>query len=114
VHSGETLVARELQTLEDAVQSMANRLKSAESEREISFQQLAEARDKAEQASNAKSDFLAMMSHELRTPLHGIIGMLQLLEQESLSVQQQDYLITARQSTEDLLVIINDILDFSN
>jgi len=113
VHSGETLVARELQTLEDAVQSMANRLKSAESEREISFQQLAEARDKAEQASNAKSDFLAMMSHELRTPLHGIIGMLQLLEQESLSVQQQDYLITARQSTEDLLVIINDILDFS-
>ena len=113
VHAGDTLVARELQILEDAVQSMAKRLKSAESDREISFQQLAEARDKAEQASNAKSDFLAMMSHELRTPLHAIIGMLQLLEQESLTSQQQDYLVTARQSTEDLLVIINDILDFS-
>ena len=113
VPSTDATVARELQTLEDAIQSMAMRLKSAESEREISFQQLAEARDKAEQASNAKSDFLAMMSHELRTPLHGIIGMLQLLEQERLTSQQQDYLTTARQSTEDLLVIINDILDFS-
>lgn len=113
MQAGDPPVARELQTLEDAIQSMATRLKSAESEREISFQQLAEARDKAEQASNTKSDFLAMMSHELRTPLHGIIGMLQLLEQERLTSQQQDYLITARQSTEDLLVIINDILDFS-
>ena len=113
VRHGDAAVARELQILEDAIQSMAQRLKSAESEREISFQQLAEARDKAEQASNTKSDFLAMMSHELRTPLHGIIGMLQLLEQERLTSQQQDYLTTARQSTEDLLVIINDILDFS-
>lgn len=111
--TGDTLVARELEELEEAIQSMASRLKLAESEREINFQQLAEARDKAEQASHAKSDFLAMMSHELRTPLHGIIGMLQLLEQESLTSQQQDYLTTARQSTEDLLVIINDILDFS-
>ncbi len=106
-------VARELQALHQAVEAMTQRLRSAEAERELSFQELAQARDKAEQANRTKSDFLAMMSHELRTPLHGVIGMLQLLEEEDLDARQQDYLITARRSTEDLLIIINDILDFS-
>lgn len=109
----DTRIARELQSLHQAVEAMTQRLRSAEAERELSFQELAQARDKAEQASRTKSDFLAMMSHELRTPLHGMIGMLQLLEEEELDTRQQDYLVTARQSTEDLLVIINDILDFS-
>lgn len=109
----ETRVARELHALHRAVEAMTQRLRSAEAERELSFQELAQARDKAEQANRTKSDFLAMMSHELRTPLHGIIGMLQLLEDEELDARQHDYLVTARRSTEDLLVIINDILDFS-
>ena len=108
-----TGVARELESLQDATIRMAERLRLAEAEREISFQQLGEARDKAEQASNAKSEFLAMMSHEIRTPLNGILGMLQLLDQEPMAETQKDYLHTARQSTEDLLLIINDILDFS-
>lgn len=109
----DTRIARELQSLHQAVEAMTQRLRSAEAERELSFQELAQARDKAEQANRTKSDFLAMMSHELRTPLHGVIGMLQLLEEEDLDARQEDYLVTARRSTEDLLVIINDILDFS-
>lgn len=108
-----TGVARELESLQDATIRMAERLRLAEAEREVSFQQLAEARDKAEQASNAKSEFLAVMSHEIRTPLNGILGMLQILDQEPLPETQRDYLRTAQQSTEDLLVIVNDILDFS-
>ena len=108
-----TGVARELESLQEATIRMADRLRLAEAEREISFQQLAEARDNAEQASNAKSEFLAMMSHEIRTPLNGILGMLQLLDQQPLPETPKDYLHTARQSTEDLLVIVNDILDFS-
>ena len=109
----DTRVARELQSLQQAVDAMAHRLRSAEAEREVSFRELGQARDKAEQANRAKSDFLAMMSHELRTPLHGVIGMLQLLEEEPLNSRQSDYIVTARRSTEDLLVIINDLLDFS-
>ncbi|WP_077531407.1 ATP-binding protein [Vreelandella utahensis] len=109
----DTRVARELQSLQQAVDAMAHRLRSAEAEREVSFRELGQARDKAEQANRAKSDFLAMMSHELRTPLHGVIGMLQLLEEEPLNSRQADYIVTARRSTEDLLVIINDLLDFS-
>ncbi|MFO7788334.1 MAG: ATP-binding protein [Halospina sp.] len=109
----DTRVARELQSLQQAVEAMAQRLRSAEAEREVSFRELDQARDKAEQANRAKSDFLAMMSHELRTPLHGVIGMLQLLEEEPLTSLQADYIVTARRSTEDLLVIINDLLDFS-
>ncbi|MYL26791.1 MULTISPECIES: HAMP domain-containing hybrid sensor histidine kinase/response regulator [Halomonadaceae] len=109
----DTRVARELHSLQQAVEAMAYRLRSAEAEREVSFRELDQARDKAEQANRAKSDFLAMMSHELRTPLHGIIGMLQFLEEEPLNAHQADYVVTARRSTEDLLVIINDLLDFS-
>ena len=106
-------IAREIQALHQAIEAMTQRLRSAKAERELSFQELAQARDTAEQANRTKSDFLALMSHELRTPLHGMIGMLQLLEEEGLDARQQDYVVTARRSTEDLLVIINDILDFS-
>lgn len=113
VARGDTLIARELEVLREAIGAMAERLRSSEVEREIAFEQLAEAKERAEAASDAKSDFLAVMSHELRTPLHGIIGMLQLLEEESLTARQHDYLVTARCSSEDQLVIINDLLDFS-
>lgn len=75
--------------------------------------ELAAARDKAVEASNLKSQFLANVSHEIRTPLNGILGMLSLLLNSTIDVEQQDYALTAFKSGELLLALINDILDFS-
>ncbi|MEX0886091.1 MAG: response regulator [Phycisphaeraceae bacterium] len=76
-------------------------------------QSLAEARDAAEAASRAKSEFLATMSHEIRTPINGVTGMLELLESTGPNPQQHRYIDAARTSADTLLTLINDILDFS-
>jgi signal transduction histidine kinase/ActR/RegA family two-component response regulator len=75
--------------------------------------QLTEAKDRAEEASRAKSDFLANMSHEIRTPMNGVLGMVELALDGPMSATQQAQLQTIRGSAESLLVIIDDILDFS-
>lgn len=75
--------------------------------------QLAVARDKAEAASRAKSDFVANMSHEVRTPLNAIMGLVRLLEDSVLEEQERNYVAKIRLSSLTLLGIINDILDFS-
>ena len=75
--------------------------------------ELMEAMQAANQATRAKSDFLATMSHEIRTPMNAIIGMTHLAIEECGSPKQHRFLKTIQQSAESLLGIINDILDFS-
>ncbi|HID82401.1 MAG TPA: response regulator, partial [Thiotrichales bacterium] len=77
------------------------------------IEKLKTSRDKAEQASRAKSEFLATMSHEIRTPMNGVLGMAELLLNTPLTERQNRFAKTVHQSGNTLLNIINDILDFS-
>ena len=74
---------------------------------------LMKAKEDADRASKAKSEFLSNMSHEIRTPLNGIIGLVQIIMDENMSSQQRYYMQKINDSSKSLLEILNDILDYS-
>ncbi|NSL54570.1 sensor histidine kinase [Uliginosibacterium aquaticum] len=97
----------------DEMGDLARALNSMAETVDDSFLRSEEARQRAEDASRMKSDFLASVSHELRTPLNGILGFADLLAMDLKDVEQREQALTIRNSGKHLLGVVNDLLDLA-
>ncbi len=113
LHSSNLELLENLQSSQSQKDNLVQRLRSEVDEKNRALLDMQFAIKTAEQASKEKDQFLATMSHEIRTPMNGVIGALDLLDNRTLSPEQQDLVVTASRSAESLMSIINDILDLS-
>ncbi|QXC55922.1 TMAO reductase system sensor histidine kinase/response regulator TorS [Vibrio mimicus] len=117
VAESEVRAKRELQQhkehLEELVDQRTHQLSDMNHKLNQEVLNHAKARYQAEQASRAKSAFLATMSHEIRTPMNGVLGTARLLQETSLTSTQQHYVQVINRSGRSLLAILNDVLDYS-
>jgi TMAO reductase system sensor TorS len=113
IRQRDSRLERYRQFLEQQVEERTVNLANANRELQQAIAEATSAKEAAERASSAKSEFLARMSHEIRTPMNGVMGMAELLQGTELSGRQRRLAQIITRSAEGLLEIINDILDFS-
>lgn len=99
--------------LESRVRERTRELEESKGRLQRTFSELEEARDRAEESSRMKSEFVAVMSHEIRTPLASIIGISQILGETSLNAEQRELSDVLQRAAQNLSRLIDDILDFS-
>ena len=103
----------QLLTYREQLEQAVERAEIAQERSEILRQEAVEAREQSENANQVKGQFLSQMSHELRTPMNGVIGSLDLIDQQTLNSEQKEHINRAKNSGQHLLTVIDEVLQFS-